>query len=167
MASEKHLALLRQGVSVWNEWRRSNPDTTPDLSGASLEGTYLENVNFAGANLAGADLSKCLLRWARFNGAILDDVALDGADVVNTLLGEKLKQQRLEKQRQETLEAHRQFLKSHNLEHQGVQVTTGKSPRVTYCWNCKGHLDNSVNFECSACAWILCRCGACGCGYSR
>ena len=42
MANEEHIALLKQGVDVWNEWRRENPDVWPidlfkaDLSGADL-----------------------------------------------------------------------------------------------------------------------------------
>ena len=36
--------------------------------------------------------------------------------------------------------------------------------RVTRCWRCKKHLDNTANSECVKCRWILCQCGACGCG---
>ena len=35
--------------------------------------------------------------------------------------------------------------------------------RMTHCWACKHPLDNMVQFECSACGWIVCGCGACGC----
>jgi hypothetical protein len=38
--------------------------------------------------------------------------------------------------------------------------------RVTHCYACKGKLDNAIDVECVACGWILCSCGACGCGYS-
>lgn len=173
MANEEHLALLRQGISVWNEWRRNNPKISPDVSGANLENMYLESANFKGANLAGANLTKSVLRWARFDGATLNDVVLDGADVVGTTLATMLRQQKLEKERQErlgkqrqkTLEAHKQFLKSRNFECHGVQVATARQHRVTR--NCRGNLDNSVDLEGSACGWILCRCGACGCGYRR
>jgi hypothetical protein len=30
MANEEHLAILRQGVAVWNAWREANPDIQPD-----------------------------------------------------------------------------------------------------------------------------------------
>ncbi len=33
MANEEHLAILRQGVVFWNEWRDENPDIIPNLSG--------------------------------------------------------------------------------------------------------------------------------------
>lgn len=37
--------------------------------------------------------------------------------------------------------------------------------RVTYCYRCKNRLDNSLEQECDECGWIVCDCGACGCGY--
>jgi hypothetical protein len=36
MANRQHLALIRQGVDVWNKWREENPTLTPDLRGADL-----------------------------------------------------------------------------------------------------------------------------------
>jgi hypothetical protein len=36
MADEEHLQILQQGVDVWNEWRKSNPELIPDLDGATL-----------------------------------------------------------------------------------------------------------------------------------
>jgi hypothetical protein len=32
MANEEHLARLKQGVEVWNQWRYENHETVPDLS---------------------------------------------------------------------------------------------------------------------------------------
>ena len=32
MANEEHVALLKQGVEVWNKWREENPDIKPDLT---------------------------------------------------------------------------------------------------------------------------------------
>ncbi|HZO75777.1 MAG TPA: hypothetical protein VFB60_26490 [Ktedonobacteraceae bacterium] len=34
MANEEHLSTLKQGVEAWNQWRRMNPLTCPDLSHA-------------------------------------------------------------------------------------------------------------------------------------
>ena len=58
MANEEHVALLKQGVEVWNKWREENPDIRPDLSEADLTGANLARREPAtGADLRGADLS--------------------------------------------------------------------------------------------------------------
>jgi hypothetical protein len=31
VANEEHLAILKQGVEVWNKWREKNPEIKPDL----------------------------------------------------------------------------------------------------------------------------------------
>lgn len=36
-------------------------------------------------------------------------------------------------------------------------------PRKPKCFHCHAHLDSAISFECVACGWILCECGACGC----
>ncbi len=36
-------------------------------------------------------------------------------------------------------------------------------PRKPRCFHCHAHLDSAIAFECVACGWILCDCGACGC----
>lgn len=36
MANAEHLAMLHQGVAVWNRWRAEHPSIKPDLSGADL-----------------------------------------------------------------------------------------------------------------------------------
>lgn len=51
LANEQHRAKLREGVEVWNQWRRDNPELKPDLYQANL----------SGANLSGADLSQAHL----------------------------------------------------------------------------------------------------------
>jgi hypothetical protein len=43
MANQEHVARLKQGVKVWNQWRDENPDIVPDLRGADLrEATLCE-----------------------------------------------------------------------------------------------------------------------------
>ena len=66
MADPKHLAILEQGADAWNQWRRENSDTLPDLSGAKLSGANLSGADLSGADLFGADLS-----WADLSGADL------------------------------------------------------------------------------------------------
>ncbi len=78
MAHEEHLALLRQGVRAWNEWRDSNPGLRPDLTEARLPGADLCQMNLAKANLARADL----------RGARLCEANLQGAQLRWTILAE-------------------------------------------------------------------------------
>ncbi|MEM8720954.1 MAG: pentapeptide repeat-containing protein [Cyanobacteria bacterium P01_G01_bin.39] len=64
MADENHLEILREGVEVWNQWRKENPDIKPDLYDADF---YKANLN--GADLNGADLNGADLNGADLNGA--------------------------------------------------------------------------------------------------
>ena len=56
MADSNHLNKLRGELNDWNEWRKDNPETNPDLRSAPLQGADLINANLSGANLSGADL---------------------------------------------------------------------------------------------------------------
>jgi uncharacterized protein YjbI with pentapeptide repeats len=51
MANKEHLARLKQGVEVWNQWRRENPKTRPDLSQANLTGAHLVEADLSDTNL--------------------------------------------------------------------------------------------------------------------
>lgn len=75
--------------------------------------------------------------------------------------------QREHKAKTEIEERHRRRLKMLRYEYLGVRPSTIETARrrVTHCYNCHEPLDNSVDIECVACGWILCACGACGCGY--
>ena len=55
MANEEHLAILKKGVKNWNEWRKANPDITPDLSGAGLNDTNLDGADLRHVSLQGAN----------------------------------------------------------------------------------------------------------------
>lgn len=86
MANEEHLAILEQGVEVWNQWRKDSPDVRPNLIGAGLTGACLNGVDLSevylyGANLKGADLSKTNLR-----GVYLYRANLEGANLTRTVL---------------------------------------------------------------------------------
>ncbi len=63
MANEAHLAILHQGVSAWNKWRKEASGIWPDLSGANLAKRNLSNIDFFRTNLNRADLTNtdCLL----------------------------------------------------------------------------------------------------------
>ena len=81
MSEKTHLALLKHGVSGWNEWRKAHAETRPELSGAGLCGLDLAN-----ADLAGADLRKADLRGTSLNGATLAGANLEGADFFKAIL---------------------------------------------------------------------------------
>ncbi len=57
MANEEQLAILKQGVAIWNKWRQKNPtDIQPDLEGANLTGADLRRANLQAANLTRAHI---------------------------------------------------------------------------------------------------------------
>ncbi|MEH2217631.1 MAG: pentapeptide repeat-containing protein [Nostoc sp.] len=45
MANEEHLALLKQGVEAWENWRRESTIMEPDLKAADLNGADLSGAN--------------------------------------------------------------------------------------------------------------------------
>ncbi len=96
MANEEHLNVLNQGIVIWNQWRKQNPQIHPDLSGAhlfetdlheaDLSNTYLYQANLweanvDRANLSGTHLSKANLNRANLNGANLIGADLSQADL--------------------------------------------------------------------------------------
>jgi uncharacterized protein YjbI with pentapeptide repeats len=84
--NKEHLDLLKQGVEVWNRWRKENPNVRPDLSGADLSETDLSVVDLGGADLrgaylGGANLSRAVLSKALLFNASLRKADLSGADL--------------------------------------------------------------------------------------
>ena len=71
MANSEHLNKLRGDLNDWNEWRKDNPETRPDLRSAPLQGADLVNANLSGANLLGAHLNGAGLRNVNFDEANL------------------------------------------------------------------------------------------------
>jgi uncharacterized protein YjbI with pentapeptide repeats len=112
VANDEHLALLRQGSVIWNEWRKRNRVDLPhlasadlrnadligadlsraDLSGADLRRADLREASLSGADLSGADLREADLRWANLSGAYLSGANLSraylgGANLSRAYLG--------------------------------------------------------------------------------
>jgi uncharacterized protein YjbI with pentapeptide repeats len=87
MASEEHIALLRQGTREWNLWRRRNKRIRPDLSGADLSDMDLRVANLKGADLRGASLAGADLSGAWLWGADLRDADLTGAELTDVQFG--------------------------------------------------------------------------------
>ena len=87
MANQELLDILKQGIHIWNRWRRQHPAAgiklnkadlrEVDLSGADLHEAYLMEAdlfgaNLSGANLSGADLYKAL-QLHLFGGRLAED----------------------------------------------------------------------------------------------
>jgi len=82
MANPEHLAIIKQGVERWNEWREEQPNAKPDLSGANLSGNRLNWVNFFGTNLSGAVLFNADLFAANLSSASLQRANLSRANLL-------------------------------------------------------------------------------------
>ena len=83
MANQEHLAILKQGVDTWNEWREEHIDIQPNLSGA-----YLSEADLSRADLSEADLSIADLSRANLSRANLSRANLWGADLSRANLSE-------------------------------------------------------------------------------
>tara|TARA_R100000750_G_C2342985_1_gene94995 strand:+ start:17 stop:616 length:600 start_codon:yes stop_codon:yes gene_type:complete len=71
------------------------------------------------------------------------------------------------KDREKSQNAHRDFISKIGKIYYGTSKSIQvKNHRVTNCYSCQKKLDSSIDLECNACKWIICTCGACGCGWS-
>ena len=103
MINQEHIAILRHGVDTWNQWRRENKISQPDLRGANLSGAQLSGAILIGAQLSEADLhsanlSKAHLLRADLRGANLCKADLSGAKLIQAnLSGANLSEANLSK----------------------------------------------------------------------
>jgi uncharacterized protein YjbI with pentapeptide repeats len=88
MANPEHLAKLKKGVRVWNEWREEDSVTIAALQGASLCKTNLVEADLRNANLIRADLRGTNLRGTDLERAELIDADLFGANLLGANLVE-------------------------------------------------------------------------------
>ena len=88
MANQEQLAILKQGVDVWNKWREENPDVEIDLRKADLREMKLLRANLREANLSRANLSRAMLHEVKLARANLNRVNFDHADLSEALLRE-------------------------------------------------------------------------------
>ncbi len=108
MADAKHLAIIKQGVEIWNAWIGDNPNVHADLSEADLwyevlTGSSPENregiavwgdlrkpcllrINLRGANLRKANLYEFQMDGAVLDSANLASANLGGADLTDSTL---------------------------------------------------------------------------------
>ena len=85
MANEEHLKILKQGVDVWNKWRRAEENFTlrPDLRGADLSEEDLRVGYFRDVDFSGANLIKTNFKYANLSGSDFKKVRLCRADLSN------------------------------------------------------------------------------------
>ena len=81
MANEEQLAILRQGVEVWNKWRKRQPESVIDLTGVNLDASDLTGGYLAGVRLHQANLRRAILKMTIFNKAELTEANLQEADL--------------------------------------------------------------------------------------
>ncbi len=85
MASQEHLAKLREGVEAWNQWREENPGLEPNLRGADLREAKLQGANLNHAQLQGANLGEAQLQGANLGEAFFDNAT----SLKKVILGDK------------------------------------------------------------------------------
>ena len=79
----------------------------------------------------------------------------------------KQRQEEVRRQEEEVLVAkHRRHMAQVGVPYRGMRKRVGENIRKTHCWKCKMPIDNAKFDECITCGWIICDCGACGCGFS-
>jgi uncharacterized protein YjbI with pentapeptide repeats len=92
MTDPKHLAKIKEGMLVWNQWREENRELLPrnsaDLSGADLSGADLGRADLNNADLSKAKLSRADLSRADLSRADLSSANLRGADLRGADLSE-------------------------------------------------------------------------------
>ena len=88
MANPEHLAKLNEGVQAWNDWRKQQPEVTPDLNAADLSGKDLSYADLRAANLEHAKLCRADLYQANLSGADLWHVNFTDAHLSEAKLRE-------------------------------------------------------------------------------
>lgn len=88
MANQEQLAILKQGVDVWNKWREDieNLGETIEFRETNLYQINLNRVNLGGAHLIRADFREAYLIGANFNAAYLREADLKGVDLSHAYL---------------------------------------------------------------------------------
>src|SRR5262245_28769522 len=102
MANLEHLEILKQGKGPWNQWRKENPDITPDLSNADLSeitfdewgeedgnedtGVLIDINDPSLENFPGIDLSDAIMDGTKLSGALFFYTHLSTASLRNVSL---------------------------------------------------------------------------------
>jgi hypothetical protein len=87
MANQEQLAILKQGVEVWNQWRQEYDSILPDLIGIDFTEADLNNINLKEANLYQANFSKANLVRANLHEVSFYKTNLHEANLSEASLG--------------------------------------------------------------------------------
>jgi len=90
MANAEHVKIFKEGIPIWNKWRRKHPEIIPDLSGSDLRWSDLRwsdlrGSNLSGSNLSGSDLSGSDLSGSNLSGSNLIWSNLSGTSVIEVI----------------------------------------------------------------------------------
>ncbi len=98
MANPEHVAILKQGVEVWNKWREKNEMIFADLRGTDFTGATLNLVNFWFTDLRNANLGYANLSSANIHEAWLCECNLYNSFLMNAnFIGADLRGANLER----------------------------------------------------------------------
>jgi TIR domain/Pentapeptide repeats (8 copies) len=81
LANATHLKILKEGINVWNDWRRRHLVIEPDLSNVDLSNVDLSSADLGPADLIDANLRGVKLHGTNLTGAKLCGAILTGADL--------------------------------------------------------------------------------------
>ena len=84
MANQEHIAILEQGVKVWNRWREENPNVRPDLRYADLSSNELIGINLSKGDFFGTNFYGCHFSKSDFKKATLNHANLIKTDLTQT-----------------------------------------------------------------------------------
>lgn len=88
MANDEHLEILKQGVDVWNQWRKENPKIRPALRGAALVEADLNSADLSNADLSWVNLRHAVLRRTVLRGTHLRMADLSKVDFTEAILSD-------------------------------------------------------------------------------
>ena len=138
MANPEHLAILKQGVKAWNEWRERKRRVKPDLSNAEMyvedfRGIDFHNVNMKSIQLADSDLTSANLRKANMEDAYLYGCIFRRADLSRAILtNANLRNTNLVNAKMQNLEASGADFYEADLS--GARLTSANLPRADFLW---------------------------------
>ncbi|HSX83232.1 MAG TPA: TIR domain-containing protein [Candidatus Saccharimonadia bacterium] len=84
MANSEHLQILQQGVAAWNQWRKQNEDTRPDLRSADLREANLRKADLRGTDLSEANLTDTNLSHVPLIGTVFGNTDLTAVQGLET-----------------------------------------------------------------------------------